>query len=307
MKMKDDLARGTLIGLAGITVWSTSGVLIAYLLRNFPLQPLQLALWRNLFVVFALGLVLAVGWPHLLRLQTRFLGFMAIYGLVLSLFNAIWTVSLRENGAAVATVLGYSSAGFTVVLAYFLFGERIGPFKAAAVVFSLGGCALVANAFDASVWQLQPIGIISGLLSGVIFSVYTLFGKQGARMGLHAFTSLFYSFLFGTLFIFIFNLIPFIPGSGASTTGLLPIIPPEAWGWMAFVAVGPTLLGFGLYNLSMDHLPASVANLLATTEPVMTAIEAYIFLGERLTPMQLAGSLVILAAVVLVQKGAKET
>lgn len=59
----------------------------------------------------------------------------------------------------------------------------------------------------------------------------------------------------------------------------------------------PTLLGFGFYNTSMHYLPASVANLLATVEPAMTAVEAYIFLDERMTVIQIVGSLVILCGV----------
>jgi drug/metabolite transporter (DMT)-like permease len=51
----------------------------------------------------------------------------------------------------------------------------------------------------------------------------------------------------------------------------------------------------------MSYLPASVTNLLATLEPAMTAAEAYVFLHERMTLIQIAGSLVILSAVLIVQ------
>jgi drug/metabolite transporter (DMT)-like permease len=61
--------------------------------------------------------------------------------------------------------------------------------------------------------------------------------------------------------------------------------------------VGPTVLGFGLYNVGLSYLPSSVANLIATLEPVFTAVIAYLLLGERLTAMQLIGSLMILAGV----------
>ena len=63
----------------------------------------------------------------------------------------------------------------------------------------------------------------------------------------------------------------------------------------------PTLLGFGLYNTSMHYLPASIANLIATLEPAMTAVEAYIFLDERMTIIQITGSVIILSAVLIVQ------
>ena len=53
------------------------------------------------------------------------------------------------------------------------------------------------------------------------------------------------------------------------------------------LAAGPTLAGFGLYNLSLSYLPSSVANLIATSELPFTAATAYFFLNERLTAVQI--------------------
>lgn len=53
--------------------------------------------------------------------------------------------------------------------------------------------------------------------------------------------------------------------------------------------------------MSMNYLPASITNLLATLEPAMTSVEAYIFLDERMTFLQIIGGLIILSAVLIVQ------
>lgn len=53
--------------------------------------------------------------------------------------------------------------------------------------------------------------------------------------------------------------------------------------------------------MSMNYLPASITNLLATLEPAMTAVEAYIFLNERMTIIQIMGGFIILSAVLIVQ------
>ena len=110
-----------------------------------------------------------------------------------------------------------------------------------------------------------------------------------------------YSFGFGALFILAFNLIPGLPGAVGSIQRVWPDLPAMGWAMLVFFAIGPTLLGFGLYNLSMSYLPASIANLLATTEPVLTAIQAYIFLNERMTLAQIIGGAVIVLAVLIVQ------
>jgi len=79
-----------------------------------------------------------------------------------------------------------------------------------------------------------------------------------------------------------------------------------AWsGWLilATLAVGPTIAGFGLYTLSLRYLQASVAGLIASFEPVLTAIMAVVVLGEWLNGWQMFGSALILLAVILVQSG----
>jgi DME family drug/metabolite transporter len=295
------LAKGYLIAIIGITIWSTTGVLMGYLMTNYNMPALLLAFWRNLLVGVALVPALFLIRRSLLGISVCQIRFYVFYGLTLALFNSIWILSLRENGAAVATVLGYSSAGFTAIIALFLFQEKLGLPKLVAITLSLGGCVMVSNAYSVEMWELNPLGVSTGLVSGVLFAVYTLFGKEAARREINVWTSLLYSFAFGALFIMVFNLFPVLPGAAGSFKALLPELPLDGWLILVFLSFVPTLLGFGLYNGSMNYLPASIANLLATTEPAMTAIEAYVFLHERMTLVQIVGSVIILSAVLIVQ------
>ena len=74
-----------------------------------------------------------------------------------------------------------------------------------------------------------------------------------------------------------------------------------AWIVLAILAIGPTIGGYGLYIVSLGYLPASVANLIATLEPVFTAILAYMLLSERLSGLQLLGSALVAASIVLLR------
>jgi drug/metabolite transporter (DMT)-like permease len=75
----------------------------------------------------------------------------------------------------------------------------------------------------------------------------------------------------------------------------------KGWAILFLLAAGPTLLGFGTYNLSLTYLPSSVANLIVTLEPVFTTISAYFAFGEVLTPIQLVGGLLIVGGVVVIR------
>ncbi|MCX6017355.1 MAG: EamA family transporter [Chloroflexi bacterium] len=295
------LAKGYVIALIGITVWSTTAVFIGYLVSDYKMPALLLAFWRNLLVCTALFLALFFIRRSLLRIDRSQIVFYAVYGLELAIFNSAWALSVKSNGASVATVLAYSSAGYTALLALWLFRESLGIHKLLAIMLSITGCVLVSNAYRPEMWQLNTLGLSTGLLSGVLFAGYTLFGKEAARRNINSWTSMLYSFAFGSLFLLAFNLFPSLSGTAGSLPALLPTLPTNGWIVLIVLSLGPTLMGFGLYNTSMNYLPASIANLLATLEPAMTAIEAYIFLNERLTPMQLIGSAVVLLAVIIVQ------
>jgi drug/metabolite transporter (DMT)-like permease len=295
------LAKGYFIAIIGITFWSTTGVFIGYLITNYNMPALLLAFWRNLLVCVALVPALFVIRRSLLSVSVSQIRFFVFYGLILALFNSIWVLSVQANGAAVATVLGYSSVGFTAIFALWLFKEKLGLPKIIAVILSLIGCIMVSNAYSREIWKLNPLGVLTGLLSGLLFAGYTLFGKEAAGRKINPWTSMLYSFAFGSMFIMIFNLFPLLPGAAGSFKALLPDLPVNGWLILLFLSFVPTIFGFGFYNMSMNYLPASIVNLLATLEPAMTAVEAYIFLDERMTIIQIVGSVIILSAVLIVR------
>jgi drug/metabolite transporter (DMT)-like permease len=72
----------------------------------------------------------------------------------------------------------------------------------------------------------------------------------------------------------------------------------SGWLILLILAVGPTLGGFGFYTASLGYLPAGTANLLATLEPVLTTILAYLLLNESLSPAQLIGAGLIVLSVI---------
>ncbi|MBX3081162.1 MAG: EamA family transporter [Anaerolineae bacterium] len=295
------LTKGYLIALVGITIWSTTGVLISYLITNYAIPALLLAFWRNLLVCVALVPIFYLVRRSLLRIDKTQIGYYALYGFVLAVFNSIWTVSVQANGAAVATVLGYSSAGFTAILAWWFFKEQLRLPKIIAITLSLIGCVLVSRAYSPDMWNLNPLGIATGLATGVLFAIYNMLGKQAAQRKLNPWTVLLYSFAFGALFTLLFNVASILLSGTQSLAALLPDLPLNGWLVLIILSFIPTVLGFGLYNTSMNYLPATTASLIATSEPAMTAVEAYLFLGERMTLVQIIGSLIILSAVILMR------
>ena len=297
-----DLTRGYLICLTGTVLWSTTAIFIRWLTVTYDLPALVLAFWRDLTLALTLGLVFLVFNRARLKLPPGQLRFMLVYGLVLSLFNSLWTISVVLNGAAVSTVLAYSSAGFTAVLGWRLFGERLGPLKILAVTLSLLGCAFVSGAFDPAAWQLNPLGVITGLLSGLAFAAYSLMGKEASHRSINPWTVLLYAFGFAAIFLLSYNwLAPWLPQGVASRDLFWLGNAYQGWLVLILLAVGPTVGGYGLYTVSLNYLPASVANIIATLEPVFTAALAFVLLDERFTVPQWIGSFLIVGGVIVLR------
>lgn len=301
---RSTLTRGYTIALMSAAILSTTAIFIRYLTQTYHIPSLVLAFWRDGLVALTLLPVLAWLYPHLLPVKRPYLVYLIAYGFVLAIFNALWTLSVALNGAAVSTVLAYCSAAFTALLGWWLLNERLDWAKLLAVALCLGGCVLVSGALDPAAWQANWIGILTGVLSGLGYAIYSMMGRSASQRGLNAWTTLFYTFSFATVFLLLFNLLPggFLPGAASQPADLLWLGNALAgWGILFLLAAGPTIAGFGLYNVSLGYLPSSVANLVATLEPAFTAIIAYFLLGERLTWLQLGGSLLILTGVVFLR------
>jgi len=201
-------------------------------------------------------------------------------------------------------VLVYSSAAFTALLGRWLFREHLGWEKLLVVATCLFGCALISGVLRAEAWQANLTGIVTGVLSGLWYAGYSLMGRSASRRGLNPWTTLMYTFAVAALCLLVLNLGAgrTLPGAARSASDML-WLRSSAWGWFTLflLAAGPTVAGFGLYNVSLGYLPSSVANLLLTLEPAFTAVTAYLLLGERLAPIQIVGSMLVLAGVVFLR------
>ncbi|MHB8070613.1 MAG: DMT family transporter [Candidatus Cryosericum sp.] len=296
--------QGYAIALVAAVILSTTAIFIRYLTQTYHMPALVLACWRDAFVAATMVLVLGLFRPGLLQVPRRHLRWLVMYGFMLTLFNAFWTLAVALNGAAVATVLVYSSTAFTALLARWLLREHLGLVKVLAVTMSLAGCALVSGALVPGAWHTDVMGIVTGVLSGLWYAGYSLMGRSASQRGINPWTTLTYTFAFAAMLLLALNLGlgKLLPGASVRPEDLL-WLGRATRGWLVLfvLAAGPTVLGFGLYNVSLGHLPSSTANLIVSLEPAFTAVIAYIVLDERLSGPQIGGSILILTGVLLLR------
>lgn len=290
---KPSLTKGYAIALTATTLWASTGIFTSYLLTNYTIAPLTLACWRAAIVSLVLAAILAVVRPSLLHIRRQDIPFFAAYGFFgVAMFNALWIYSVSLSGAAIATVLVYTGPAFVVIAAHWLFHEPITRFKVLAIALSLTGCILVTGAYDLTRLRLNPLGIIAGVGIGVGFAFYSLFGKLSTPR-YNPWTATVYSFGFGAFSLFLTQRPTQLFSMGNA---------PLGWLTLFVLAAGPTLSGYALYTASLRYLPVSVASLIATLEPVITATMAFLLLGERPSTIQIVGGLLIILGVITLRR-----
>jgi drug/metabolite transporter (DMT)-like permease len=82
-----------------------------------------------------------------------------------------------------------------------------------------------------------------------------------------------------------------------------PKIPGEAWPIIVFLALVNTAVAYLLYNHALQTLMALELNMLLNLAPLGTALLAWIFLGEMVSAEQMAGIVIVIVGVGLVQWG----
>ncbi len=196
---------------------------------------------------------------------------------------------LERLPAATFSVLFYTYPAMVAILEAVM-GERLSRLAWGALAATLVGIALTAPDFSAGLSGGNLPGVLLALADGFMVAIYFLISSRLMRdhHDMILTSALTVSGAFGVMLI-----------SGA----LLGIQLPQGDSWPLLVALAlicTVMPVFGL-NAGIRALGSTRSAILATFEPVLTALLALIFLGELLQPIQWLGGLIIIASVILLQ------
>lgn len=281
---------GYALAVAAAAMWGLNGSL-ARLLLDAGLAPLRLAQMRSAIAFAILLAFLALTRPALLRVRPGDLPRLAFLGVCgLALVHAAYFLAIDRLQIGVALVIQYLGPLLVLLWLRVAHGRRLPRALWGAAALSLVGCFFVVRAWDLG--ALDALGLLAALGSAVTFAVY-LYASEQAGQRYRPATTLVYAFGFATVFWAVVEppwTFPYAALGGPDTLAL-------ALG----VAVVGTLLPFACIVAALRHVPASRAAVVATLEPVLAALIAWALLGQVLDPAQIAGGLLVVAAVVWVQ------
>jgi len=132
---------------------------------------------------------------------------------------------------------------------------------------------------------------LTGLLSGLTYGLYSIFGRPVAgRLGPSVILS--YALFFGALLLVV---------AALPTLGTLAGLPAGSYALLFMLAVVHTTLAFALYTFGLGRLGAGRAAIMATVEPVVAVALGVVLLGEDLTFPKVVGALLVISGAALAQ------
>ncbi len=196
------------------------------------------------------------------------------------LFNLCYNESIRNVGVATASVLLYTAPIFVCIMSSIVFKEKIGGVKIAALSINVIGCVLTVTGGDFTSIRFSVYGVVMGITAGFLYALMTILGKTSTG-NYDSLTILFYSFLFGSLFLGIV-LQPW--------EGITQLINP----YFIAAAIGfgliPTVGSYFFYmNGLAKGLEASRVSVIASIETVVAAFIGLAVLHETSSFIKLMG------------------
>src|SRR5690606_6741997 len=146
--------------------------------------PLELAAIRA--AIGFIGLVLWVGARRRrLSVRARDLPLFVLYGFIsIALFQWAYFATLEHTTVAISVALLYTAPAFVVVISRLFGGEALSRARLAALGMVLAGVFLVTGALRALLSggaSISAAALGYGLLSGLTYGMYTIFGKLAVR------------------------------------------------------------------------------------------------------------------------------
>ncbi len=266
------------------------------------LTPAQVTEFRLVGTAIIAGLVLLVVDRRAFRLPRSQWLVMIVLGVVgVALLQATYAAALQLLPVGIALLLEYTAVLMVALFAYFILKEQIKARLWVAIGFVLLGLAVVAQVWAST---LDALGVVLALAAAVCLAVYFLVGERqvarisplGVSFWTMTFAAVFWSFVSGwwELTPGIFATPVDIGGAGAVVE--VPMAVPLAWN-VVMGSFAPFLLSLA----ALRHLPATAAGIVASSEVVFAFAVAWIWLGEVLEPIQIAGAAIVLAGIIIAQ------
>jgi DME family drug/metabolite transporter len=266
-----------------------------------PIDPLILSQTRAGFsFLLLLPVLLATrGWqrirlPRADLLQCFFLGTLGV-----AVSNYFYYVAIQRTNVATAIIVQYTAPVWVLLYVVARGQQKLSLQKVAAVALAVTGIVLVIGIVGGkagATFRLDSYGFIAALLASFSFAFYNIGGHD--ILARHdRWLILFWTLTFASACWLFLN-----PPWKVVAAHYVP----REWGFLFVFSMLSVLGPFSFYFHGLQYLEPTRAIIASCLEPVFSILLAAGLLGEVLRPVQTLGIVLVLAAIVIVQRPQRE-
>jgi drug/metabolite transporter (DMT)-like permease len=289
--------------LVAAALFAVNGVVSKVIITSGGIDPRHLTQLRTTGAFLGLAAVLLVVARDRLRIGLREVPLLVFYGICgFAFVQWFYFEAIERLPVAVALLIQFTAPVFVALWVRFVWHQLVRRRVWAALALSLAGLVLVSQAWTGL--SLDRVGVVAGFGAAISLAIYFLVGEHsvGARDPLSLVClSLLVASVFWALLLpwwgFPFDDLE----SSVSLLGNLADETAPVWALALWVIVPGTIIPFVLSIGALRFLPATIVGLLATFEPPVAAVVAFVWLDETLAAAQIVGGLVVLAGIALAQ------
>lgn len=244
---------------------------------------------RCVFAAILFAAVIALREPSAFKVRLRDAWIFIGSGIVsLLVFGVCYFKAMDHMSLSAAAILLYTAPCFVILFSALLFKEKLTSQKLAAMALAFAGCCLVSGIGSGT--RITPTGLALGLASGICYALYSIFSRFALNRGYSSLTINFYSCALAAIGATVIGGTDYV---GIIFTGVSEL------GFAVATGLVTCFLPYLLYTRGLEGLENGKASIMASIEPVVATVVGVLIYNEALTAPSLAGIVLVLAAIVL--------
>lgn len=274
--------RGIAMTVAAAMLFGVNGAVAADLLASLP--PVNVAQIRSVLAALLLG---AIAYHRKATHHRGQLGSLIGLGLILALVTVSFFAAISRLGVGPGVTIQFTGPVLVLVWLKWVAKRPIPVTAWRAATVAVVGVALIGRVWDYR--EIDIVGLAAALLAAITFAAYLILS---ARLGqtLPAVSVTAYGFAFSALFLLF------------ATPVRLPTPDIVIYAELVWLVTLGTVVPFLLEVAALRLVDAGTVGVVATLEPVVGSAAAWIWLGQILDGWQIAGGMLVVVAVAIVQR-----
>ncbi|MDG2496715.1 MAG: DMT family transporter [Aquiluna sp.] len=269
--------------------------------------PEQVVLIRSFSAgLLALIWVLATN-PKALKIESRLIPRLLLLGVVgVGMLQWTYSQAVVLLPVGIALLIEYTAVLWVPIIALVFFKEPVKKQIWFGTALVLGGLAVVAQIWDS---QLNPLGIFFGIAAAASLTTHFITGERIQRY-LPTNVTLFYGMAIATVLFLPFSRLGEFNYEGVTDqvdlTGNLAGFSAPVWALLLMMGIAGSFLPMAFTYLALRHLSASLVGVVATSETILAALFALLWLGEVISLTQALGGMVVIVGIIIAQTARRQ-